>query len=853
MEPHIENFTKIENFIQNRPVDADRLAQRWNDFVGRHPEISHFQFKQEFDAWATTHNVSDTTIWVGKEIRDAYFYLRQKHEEEQMEHTGHVDDHEIPSALAALGFLGAAFSRERPKILEEDPHFKRILEEKKEAWMAKNPGKDINSKEWLDYRYGSLENPEAETLYKDAENTFREKAKTDKTHETLLKKYDEERKKVYDDPKKDPTLIWHQEEIDLHTQARHELLEKTDPTVTIEHTQKQVEQTHWERFAKAHPEKAAAYAPNHGAIKEALAQIEKQKEKQGIHDQLTSYQQTTGKEIHYVEEKTHRPPEINIEASKRLESIVPAKPTSPPILQRPILPSIGLVDAQGRPIGSIPSVTKPTPLKSFVQRQQPQFFPSIPRMSSPINSGGMPQPSPTSQPPPPGGRGIGNSLLNKASNLIPGLGGGNPLTNLAKNAALRSIIPILAPILIVSIFTFAIVFGAIGGEATIGEASPEIGGGTISANNTSCQLTRLGESKPIKSSTLANLINQAAQKKGVPAIILASLARHESPDFTANADDNHDNIKSGNYCHPGQPFCEYQGKNLHSGECKPDDPNGARTGKAMGLMQIVDIYNIDIDTCNIQQNIERGAEIFKSKLGEGSLTNENDVKKAVCRYFGIDNTTCIYTGTYDYGKEVWNDFQNCQQTSGGLASSTPTSSTNVLTWVEKINSVLEEGPLGDFNKMIANITNGVYTAKKRTGEFINTTERGLYWCTNLVIDTYNLIGKTGLNDNHQAVISMRNFWKTTPGYIHLDYLNENHQSILSRVSPGYVVFFEQQPGVFTGNEHVAIVKTISIDSDGKGFLETYDANTNAKTQRYPIVNWDIKNQRYKLVAFGTAS
>lgn len=809
----------IENLITTQPQKADKLAQDWNSFASQHPGVSHFVFKEEFVAWARTHGNVDTSIWIGKEIQDAYFHKRQEHEEKQMEQTGHVDSHDIPDALAALGFLGSLFARERPKILEEDPHFKRILEEKKEAWMAKNPGKDINSKEWLDYRYGSLENPEAETLYKDAENAFREKAKTDKTHETLLKKYDEERKKVYDDPNQDPTLIWHQEEIDLHTQARHELLKKTDSSITIEHIQKQVEQVHWDRFTETHPEKAIIYAKNHKGIKIAVAKIEERKK------------QTSAPQITPI----INPQQPTTQISKRPETIIPNPqrvPRIPPVVQ---------------PMPPQPIIQQESYSPSFhiTKLPQPQFFPQSPRMSSPGNT---PQPLPTTQPPPPGGRGIGNSLLNKASNLIPGLGGGNPLANLAKRFAVQSILPILVPLLVsVIVFSFLI------GDVTTGETSPEIGGGTISANSTSCQLTRLGESKPIKSSTLANLINQAAQKKGVPAIILASLARHESPDFTANADDNHDNIKSGNYCHPGQPFCEYQGKNLHSGECKPDDPNGARTGKAMGLMQIVDIYNIDIDTCNIQQNIERGAEIFKSKLGEGSLTNENDVKKAVCRYFGIDNTTCIYTGTYDYGKEVWNDFQNCQQTSGGLASSTPTSSTNVLTWVEKINSVLEEGPLGDFNKMIANITNGVYTAKKRTGEFINTTERGLYWCTNLVIDTYNLIGKTGLNDNHQAVISMRNFWKTTPGYIHLDYLNENHQSILSRVSPGYVVFFEQQPGVFTGNEHVAIVKTISIDSDGKGFLETYDANTNAKTQRYPIVNWDIKNQRYKLVAFGTAS
>lgn len=476
MEPHIKNFTKIESLIRDRPHDADRYALEWETFVSTHPEIANFQYRQEFESWAASHpgKINDTNIWVGKEIRDAYFYLRKRHEEDQMEQTGHTDSHDVPSALSALGFLGSVFSRERIEILEKDPLFKKILDEKYDAWVKDHPGKDEASKEWLDYRYGSLENPETPTLFSHAEEEFKTK------HETLWKKYDKERKKIYDDPKQDPTLIWHQEEIDLHIEARHKLLQKTDSTITLEHVQKQVETAHWERFAALHPEKATAYALHHEGIKEALIRIEEKNklrhiaaEKQAIHDQLTTYQHTTGKDIHYVEDKTHKAPDISVEeASRRLGAITPPLST-PPILQRPILPSVGLVDAQGRPLGAMSSITKPTPLRPFVPRPQPQFFPSISRMSSPTNSGGTPQPSPAPQPPPPGGRGIGNSLLNKANNLIPGLGGGNPLANLAKNAAIRSALAVIGPILFVSIMTFAIVFGAIGGEATTLEASPD--------------------------------------------------------------------------------------------------------------------------------------------------------------------------------------------------------------------------------------------------------------------------------------------------------------------------------------------------------------------------------------------
>ncbi len=618
----------IENLITTKQKEVDKLAQNWILFVSQHPEISHFVLKQEFVAWAHTRNI-DTSIWIGKEIRDVYFYLRQKHEEEQMEHTGHFDSHDIPPGLGALAFLGTLFSRERPKILEQDPHFKRILNEKADQWLKAHPGKDTNSKEWIDYRYGSLENFDAPTLFSHTEKEFKTK------HESLWKKYNEERKKVYDDPTKDSTLIWHQEEIVLHTQARHELLKKTDPSVTIEHVQKQVETAHWERFVEKHPEKAAVYAQKHEDIKEAIVRVEEKKKH--ITTQIAS--DGTDEGVRLLDRRGGE-----------------AATSTPPRWTAPITPIIELVDPQSKPIGSVPPAVQPIPQQPIFQQQPRPTTP--PSFLSTANSGRIPSALPAGRPPIPGGGGIGNAIRNGLSSFIPGLGGKNPLANLAKNAAIRSALAVVGPILFVSIMTFAIVFGAIGGEATTLEASPE--------------------------------------------------------------------------------------------------------------------------------------------------ENKSDISPTI---------------------------------------SPPSQS--------PLSETAKEGPLGDYNKMIANITNGSYNATKRTGEFINTSPRGLYWCTNLVIDTYNLAGKSGLNDNHQAVISMRNFWKTSPGYIHLDYLNGNYQNILSAISPGFAIFFESQPGVFTGNEHVAIIKSKNIDSRGNGFVETYDANTNAKTQRYPVVNWDVKNQLYTLVGFGT--
>ncbi|QQG40739.1 MAG: hypothetical protein HYV37_00190 [Candidatus Levyibacteriota bacterium] len=751
----------IENYIKTQSQEADKLAKRWFVFVSQHPDVSHFVLKQEFVAWANTHGNINTDIWVGKEIQDAYFYLRQQHEEKQIKQTGHVDNHNVPDVLAALGFLGGLFSREHPKILEEDPHFKRILNEKANAWLKDHPEKDTSSKEWIDYRYGSLENPSAPTLFSNTEEEFKTK------HETLWKQYSEERKKVYDDPRQDPTFIWHQEEIELHTQVRHELLTKQNPGITVEQIKKQVETAHWERFAEQHPEKATAYTTKHEEIKVAVARVE--------------------------------------------ERVV-------------LQPS-------------------PKPPQPILQQQSLIISPPIPRISSPTNSRGIP-PNPLSirRPPIPGG-GIGNAIRNGLS--------GNPLTNLAKNAAIQSAAAVIIPILIISVITFAIVFGVIGGEATTLEASPNEAGG--SSNVTSCQFTKSNSLRPIKSSILQGWITDAANKAGIPSSVLASVAMHENQSFAANKTDTDIEIKDNSFCNRGETFCvinanRVERKNGEDPKCTDDEKKiGGKDATAIGLMQLLDIYHEGENLCSITENLDIAAQKLKTD-GLTQSPTKDEITNVITSYF----TRCEY-GSFNYCDEVWKDFQNCQQKQPALTAQLPVTgdAKNILDWTSKINDVLEEGPIGDFNKMTANITNGSYTATTRTGEFINTSPRGLYWCTNLVIDAFNLAGKTGLGLDHQAVISMRNFWKSTPGYTHLDYLNDDHKNILSTITPGFTIFSESQPGIFTGNEHVAIIKFKSIDPRGNGFLETYDANTNAKIQLYPIVDWEVKNQRYTLVGFGT--
>lgn len=855
----------IENLITTQPDKADKLAEDWITFAIQHPGVSHFVFKEEFVAWAHTHGNIDTSIWVGKEIRDAYFHIRQEHEEKQMEQTGHVDSHDVPDAIAALGFLGSLFARERPKILEDDPYFKRILEEKKKAWLDKNPGKDTNSKEWLDYRYGSLENPQAPTLFSHAEEEFKTK------HESLWKKYSEERKKVYDDPDQDPTLIWHQEEIDLHTQARHELLEKTDPAITIEHVQKQVETVHWEKFVEKHPEKAIVYAPKHKEIKDAVVKVEERKKQ-------TAAQKTIPVDIPqpFVEQpqhEEHRAEDIGAFGESLGLEAIPESDWLPKnndqehqqTLEKPK----DKIEINQHPTQTTTTTTqRPTIPQRPIFQPQPRYtttpplsFPFVraPRMSSPINSGGMSQPSPTSQPPPPGGRGIGNSLLNKAGNFIPGLA----KNAIKRYAALSAIVPIT--ILLVSVAVFSLIMS----DATTLEASPvETVGSTGNSITTSCQFTRAGVSQPIKSSKLLSLFQEVSQKSGIPASVLAGIAAHESQDFTFNALDSHSALINAGFtgieCKPHFPtsptgalgFMQVQPPLRILQRARPDaySEPGVRKGAELAGKTLESLTMQDF--CDVKTSIYLGAGVLLSKNGMQAPTTSNDVEKAVCGYFGA----CVYTSngsSYNYGKEVAKDFETCQNLQATNATG---DKKNILTYTTQLSNALQYGKANvtgalSYNRMVQDITNGTYHSTKRTGDVKDGTgEDGIYWCTNLVIDTYNLAGITGpqISKGHQSVASLLQFWRTTPGFLFFDYLKSPEQT-LKRVISGAVVFFKQTINSTSTQpfDHVAIVKQISVDVKGNGEMQTYDANTPDKILVYPIDSWNVKGNLYPLVGFGS--
>lgn len=173
---------------------------------------------------------------------------------------------------------------------------------------------------------------------------------------------------------------------------------------------------------------------------------------------------------------------------------------------------------------------------------------------------------------------------------------------------------------------------------------------------------------------------------------------------------------------------------------------------------------------------------------------------------------------------------------------------DVLSWAVQITSKLTRGGDGYLNKIAEAITNNGYSSATCPGNCYANT----YWCTYLIVDSYNLAGHKGLTRGaHAAVVTMRKWWYTEGiknGYIYIDYPADN-QSI-TQVKPGYAIFMETTAGVHTGGEHVNMVKSISLDERGNGEIVTYDSNSSSISHTITIRNYVTSNTPYPIRGFG---
>ena len=272
------NFSELERLIKENPKEADSQAFEWQRFLRlnaeKSPELYFMQTSEEFYKWADSHpekNI-DKSVWIGKEISEAYYYLREQHEEYQMQENGQVESASMPPGLASTPFLATAFLT-RPKIIQEDEDYKKIEGKLKEGWLEKNPGKDFATKDGLDYLYGSLDNPAKQSLSSEAENSFRSNPKFKKR----VERYDKEAKKIYKNPKDDRALQIHNDITESHIRARLTNLKTNSENDSPEEIRQIIHKKSLEEFSIKYPEKAKAYSQK---IQEQQNPQEKKKKNQ---------------------------------------------------------------------------------------------------------------------------------------------------------------------------------------------------------------------------------------------------------------------------------------------------------------------------------------------------------------------------------------------------------------------------------------------------------------------------------------------------------------------------------------------------------------------------------------------
>lgn len=442
---------------------------------------------------------------------------------------------------------------------------------------------------------------------------------------------------------------------------------------------------------------------------------------------------------------------------------------------------------------------------------------------------------------------IGNGAINFGANLSNQVSSG--ATRLSMSSGSKKLLWALLGAFI--LFFGISLFGGLTGTTPPGQAGPlppPVGGGGDIGN---CTFYR-GADNPVglkfRISEWPALINEVATKVGIPATVVAGVLRVESgtpfytdnPDYMKNDYDAHTNglvygvmqfyppTFEGIFNRHQSELAQLFGKTSVTTQIVPQDQ--------MAPTSVFRIYSI-------RDQIIAATFKIKDDAGANPPYNREAIERIVTAYFG----QCPYTAngnTYNYCDDVWTSIQNCQVQPGippGPALST------ILAWDQRIVDSLSVGLEGRFNALLTAISNNNYS----TGTWAGANEGSVYWCTYSIIDAYNLAGVPGLSKGaHAAVIVMRRFWSQSSeqGYKFLDYQNDN--TLLKVVQPGYAIFMELVPGFYTGREHVALIKTISLDARGNGTIETNDSNSGQQSNLYRVIGWNITNTPYTVTGLG---
>lgn len=220
----------------------------------------------------------------------------------------------------------------------------------------------------------------------------------------------------------------------------------------------------------------------------------------------------------------------------------------------------------------------------------------------------------------------------------------------------------------------------------------------------------------------------------------------------------------------------------------------------------------------------------------------------------------------------------------GVAPVCPTNSSNqnnnpvigpcgpLLAWAQTVSDHLELGAPDPsiatngryHNRQMSNIYNCNYSALKRDGqanivnEVVDERINHWYWCTYIVLDSFNLVGLKGIDgeilDLTQAdVRDLHIYMDSTAGFQFVDYRTDK-KNALAKVRPGYAFFVEACfKSYCAGGAHTGIIKSIDIDTRGNGSIITLESNSTVKSHTWAIAEWEVIGPDYAgrpLVGFG---
>ncbi|MDP2649901.1 MAG: hypothetical protein Q8P10_03570, partial [bacterium] len=144
--------------------------------------------------------------------------------------------------------------------------------------------------------------------------------------------------------------------------------------------------------------------------------------------------------------------------------------------------------------------------------------------------------------------------------------------------------------------------------------------------------------------------------------------------------------------------------------------------------------------------------------------------------------------------------------------------------------------------------NRCYDAKPNEGITGDGTNNNTYWCTFLIVDSYSNTG-SGLSRSAQgAVFNMKAFFQNQSqngGKLKFLPADTSVQSLF----PGDVIFFEGS------GQHVSLIKSIDIDSNGDGAIHTYDSNNivledTVTVKSYNVISAWSTSSIYSITGFG---